>query len=115
MAAAYGSNACRMSNAVCQRASRALESDFMTVSLSARHVASQLAEIWWRRVLLHVEHRRRTGRRKGRPAHQGLEEHHAQRIEIGPAVDVGRAACLLGTHVFLGSDNETAARHTVLP
>src|SRR6266850_850355 len=52
-------------------------------------VAPQLAEIRRRRMLLHVEHGGSARRGEWRPPGDRLEQHDAQRVQIGPAVDVG--------------------------
>src|SRR2546422_3085250 len=60
-----------------------------------RHVAPQPAQVGGRVVLLHVEHGGGAGRGERRPARERLEQHYAERIEVGPAVHVGSARRLL--------------------
>ena len=79
----------------------------------ARNVAPQLAEIRWGRVLLHIEHGGGARGGEWRPPGERLEHYDAQRVQIGSAVDIGRAARLLGTHVLLGANDESAARHPI--
>src|SRR6266571_506574 len=84
------------------------------VAECARHIAPQLPEIRRCGVLVHVEHRRCARGGEGRPAGERFEQHDAERIDVGPTVDVRRAARLLGTHVLLGAYDEPAARDPVL-
>src|SRR6266567_2455819 len=84
------------------------------IAQRAGHVAPQLAQIGWGRVLLHVEHRSRARGGKRGSARERFEQDDAQGIDIGPAVDIGRAAGLLGAHVFLRAHDEAAAGHAVL-
>src|SRR5213593_97622 len=83
------------------------------IAQRAGHVAPQLAEVGWGRVLLHIEHRRGARRGEWRPARKRFEQHDAEGIDVGAPVDVGRAARLLGAHVFLRAHDEAAAGDAV--
>src|SRR5260221_5341174 len=69
------------------------------IAQDARYVAPQFPEVGGRRVLLHVEHGGGTRGGERRPAREGLEQHHAERIQVRAAIDVGMTTRLLGAHV----------------